>query len=167
MKSKQEINKQYYQKRKDSIKAQRKASHKATYSPAERKLKYSPAQRKLRHDATYSPAERKLRYSPAERKLRHDATYSPARRKLEYIRQQSAKAQKVSNEQFCNRSTTRSTESTRKKIDFNFNLPIETKESLKQAIKCDQKSMLVEGEVDVYCLPVCLICAIESLLVVK
>eukprot|EP00985_Skeletonema_marinoi_P024752 scaffold17515_cov146-Skeletonema_marinoi.AAC.1 len=37
-------------------------------------------------------------------------------------------------------------------------LPIEIRESLKHAIKCDQKSMQVEGRVDAFCLPVCLIC---------
>jgi len=88
MKSRKEINKQYYQRNKDSIKA-----------------------------------KRKLHYNPAQRKLQHKATYSPAKRKLEYIRQKSTSAQKVANEQFCNR-TTRSTS------------------------KCDQKSMQVEGKVD-------------------
>eukprot|EP00985_Skeletonema_marinoi_P021533 scaffold13239_cov173-Skeletonema_marinoi.AAC.1 len=87
----------------------------------------------------------------------HDATYSPAlkgNRKLEYIQQKSASAQKVRNEQFCNRST-RST-STSNQADIK--LPIEIRESLKHAIKCDQKSMQVEGRVDAFCLPVCLIC---------
>ncbi|KAL7432030.1 hypothetical protein ACHAXM_002882, partial [Skeletonema potamos] len=100
-------------------------------------------QRKLQHDATYSPAQRKLRYSPAQRKL-------------EYIRQKSASAQKIANEQFCNRSTTTSTASTPNQADIN--LPVEIRESLKHAIKCDQKSMQVEGKVDAFCLPVCLIC---------
>eukprot|EP00985_Skeletonema_marinoi_P014714 scaffold7500_cov92-Skeletonema_marinoi.AAC.1 len=108
------------------------------------------------HDATYSPAQsqRKRYYNPAQRKLQHKATYSPAQRKLEYIQQKSASAQKVRNEQFCNRST-RST-STSNQADIK--LPIEIRESLKHAIKCDQKSMQVEGRVDAFCLPVCLIC---------
>ena len=98
MKSRQEINKENYQRKKDSIKLKRKLQHDATYSPA---------QRKLQHDATYSPAQRKLRYSPAQRKL-------------EYIRQKSASAQKIANEQFCNRSTTTSTASTPNQADINF-----------------------------------------------
>eukprot|EP00985_Skeletonema_marinoi_P003767 scaffold1647_cov135-Skeletonema_marinoi.AAC.1 len=49
MKSRKEINKQNYQRKRDYIKAQRK-------------LYYSPAQRKLQHDATYSPAQRNLEH---------------------------------------------------------------------------------------------------------
>ena len=150
MKSRIEINRQNYQRKRDSIKAK--------YSPAQHKAKYSPAQRKLQHKAAYSPARRKLQhdatYSPAQRKLQHDATYSPAQRKLEYIQQKSASAQKVRNEQFCNRSTR--SPSTSNQADIK--LPIEIRESLKHAIKCDQKSMQVEGRVDAFCLPVCLIC---------
>ena len=146
MKSRKEINKQNYRQKRDSIKAK--------YSPAQHKAKYSPAQRKLQHSATYSPAQRKRYYSPARRKLQHKTTYSPAQRKLEYIQQKSASAQKVRNEQFCNRST-RST-STSNQADIE--LPIEIRESLKHAIKCDQKSMQVEGRVDAFCLPACLIC---------
>jgi hypothetical protein len=132
MKSRKEISKQYYQRNKDSIKAQRK----------------------LRHKATYSPAQHKATYSPVQRKLQHKATYSPAQRKLEYIRQKSTSAQKVATEQFCNRST----RSTSKSNQADIKLPIEIRESLKHAIKCDQKSMQVEGKVDAFCLPVCLIC---------
>ena len=90
MKSRKEINKQYYQRNKDSI----KEINKQYYQRNKDSIK----------------AKRKIRYSPAKRKL-------------EYIRQKSASAQKVANEQFCNR-TTRSTS------------------------KCDQKSMQVEGKVD-------------------
>eukprot|EP00985_Skeletonema_marinoi_P015903 scaffold8375_cov82-Skeletonema_marinoi.AAC.1 len=95
MKSRKEINKQNYQRKRDYIKAQRK-------------LYYSPAQRKLQHDATYSPAQRKLQ---------HDATYSPAQRKLAYIQQKSASVQKVRNEQFCNRSTRSTSTSTSNQAD--------------------------------------------------
>ena len=150
MKSKKEINKQNYRRKRDSIKAK--------YSPAQRKLQhnatYSPAQRKLQHKATYSPAQRKLQhdatYSPAQRKLQHKATYSPAQRKLEYIQQKSASAQKVRNEQFCNHRSARSASN-----QAGIKLPIEIRESLTHASKCDQKSMQVEGK---WCLPVCLIC---------
>ena len=73
MKSRKEVNKEHYRRKKDSIKAKYSpAQHKATYSPAQKKLKYSPAGRKLQHNATYTPAQRKLQY---------DATYSPAQRK--------------------------------------------------------------------------------------
>eukprot|EP00985_Skeletonema_marinoi_P019830 scaffold11503_cov134-Skeletonema_marinoi.AAC.2 len=113
MKSRKEINRQNYQRKRDSIKA---------------------------------------KYSPAQRKLQHDATYSPAQRKFTYIQQKSASAQKVRNEQFCNRST----RSTSNQADIK--LPIEIRESLKHAIKCDQKSMQVEGRVDAFCLPVFLSC---------
>eukprot|EP00985_Skeletonema_marinoi_P009074 scaffold4165_cov204-Skeletonema_marinoi.AAC.1 len=100
MKSRKEINRQNYQRKRDSIKA---------------------------------------KYSPAQRKLQHDATYSPAQRKLTYIQQKSASAQKVRNEQFCNRSTRSTSTSTSNQADIK--LPIEIRESLKHAIKCDQKSM--------------------------
>ena len=99
MKSRKEINKQNYQRKRDSIKAKYSpAQHKATYSPAQKKLKYSPAERKLQHNATYTPAQRKLQYdatcyilsssketlyNPTQRKLQHKAAYSPAKRKLE------------------------------------------------------------------------------------
>ena len=102
MKSRKEINKQNYQRKRDSIKAK--------YSPAQHKATYSPVQRKLQHDATYSPAQRK-RY------------YNPAQRKLDYIRQKSASAQKVANEQFCNRSTRSTSTSTPNQADIK--LPIE------------------------------------------
>eukprot|EP00985_Skeletonema_marinoi_P016443 scaffold8845_cov225-Skeletonema_marinoi.AAC.2 len=83
MKSRKEINKQNYQRKRDYIKAQRK-----------------------------------LYYSPAQRKLQHDATYSPAQRKLAYIQQKSASAQKVRNEQFCNRSTRSTSTSTSNQADI-------------------------------------------------
>eukprot|EP00984_Skeletonema_dohrnii_P026558 scaffold15906_cov92-Skeletonema_dohrnii-CCMP3373.AAC.2 len=76
MKSRKEINKQNYQRKRDSIKAKCKAT-------------YSPAQRKLQHHTTYSPAQRKRYYNPAQRNLEHKATYSPAQRKLAYIQQKS------------------------------------------------------------------------------
>ena len=70
MKSRKEVNKEHYRRKKDSIKAKYSpAQHKATYSPAQKKLKYSPAERKLQHNATYTPAQRKLQsYYPAQRK---------------------------------------------------------------------------------------------------
>ena len=63
---------------------------------------------------------------------------------------ESASAQKVRNEQFCNHRSARSASN-----QAGIKLPIEIRESLTHASKCDQKSMQVEGK---WCLPVCLIC---------
>ena len=101
---------------------------------------------KSRKEINKQNYQRKRDYIKAQRKL----YYSPAQRKLAYIQQKSASAQKVRNEQFCNhRSATSATN------QAGIKLPIEIRESLTHASKCDQKSMQVEGK---WCLPVCLIC---------